>query len=211
MQKYPLSWPQGWPRTDTWARRRAAFRRGKHDISVMDGVERLLDELRRLGVQEPDIVISTNLKTRLDGFPRSDQPNPQDPGVAVYWQRFVDSGADARKVLAIDHYDTVEGNLGALAATLGAMRAIERHGGARIMERAFTGFTALPAPGKTSGGWRDVFGMAGQEARLTAVEARYKAMRSQYHPDKPDTGDPVMFDVVQKAWQQAQVELGNPA
>jgi hypothetical protein len=37
-------------------------------------------------------------------------------------------------------------NLAAIAATLEAMRAIDRHGGATILNRAFTGFTALPPP-----------------------------------------------------------------
>ena len=53
----------------------------------------------------------------------------------------------------------VEESLAAIAATLDAMRAIERHGGARVLERAFTGFTAVPAPDARKH-WREVFGFA---------------------------------------------------
>jgi len=48
--------------------------------------------------------------------------------------------------MAIDRYSTVEGNLAAIAATLDAMRAIERHGATVILERTFADFMALPAP-----------------------------------------------------------------
>ncbi|KVD37855.1 hypothetical protein WJ41_22830 [Burkholderia ubonensis] len=65
-------------------------------------------------------------------------------GVAVYWE----TRAGARRVMAIDQYTRVADNLAAVAATLDAMRAIERHGGARILERAFTGFAALAAAEK---------------------------------------------------------------
>lgn len=211
MQKYPLAWPNGWPRTEPYQRKRGTFRRFKNEISVADGVTRVLRELRALGVQEADAVISTNLKTRLDGFPRSDQANPADPGVAVYWQRITDHGEGARKVLAVDAYDLPEHNLAAIAATLEAMRAIERHGGARILERAFTGFTALPAPGNTSSSWRHVLGLPPDCGRMTEAEAAWKRLRSQFHPDKPDTGDQDRYVAVNKAWEMARIELGNPA
>ena len=47
---------------------------------------RVMDELGRMGLGRDDVVISTNVETRLDGFPRSDRTEPADPGVAVYWQ-----------------------------------------------------------------------------------------------------------------------------
>jgi hypothetical protein len=86
--------------------------------------------------------------------------------------------------MAIDIYDSVAGNLGAIAATLDAMRAIERHGGARILERAFTGFEALPNP-HASKTWRDVFGfMPNERPSLADVEARYRALAQARHPDR---------------------------
>lgn len=112
---------------------------GKKRLSVMDGLERVLGELGRMGIGRDDVVISTNVPTRLDGLPRRDRV-PSDPGAAVYWRK----GKQTR-CMAIDRCDRVEDNLAAIAATLEAMRAIERHGGAEILDRAFTGFVALPS------------------------------------------------------------------
>jgi hypothetical protein len=128
IQAYPLQWPMGWKRCTS--RQKGRFNIGGksayyHGISISDGIYRVLDELRKMGISRDDVVISTNLVTRLDGFPRSDQRKPEDPGVAVYWQ--TNTKREAR-CIAIDIYDDVAQNLGALAATLDAMRAIERHG-----------------------------------------------------------------------------------
>ncbi|MGN5479481.1 hypothetical protein ACTMU2_29065 [Cupriavidus basilensis] len=103
-------------------------------LTVSDGVNRVLDELGRLGARPGSIIISTNVAVRLDGLPRSGQREPADPGAAVYWQ----DRSGAPRVMAIDQYRSVADNLAAIAATLEAMRAIERHGGAQILERAFT-------------------------------------------------------------------------
>ena len=144
IEAYPLTWPQGWPRKKSRQRRRAKFSTSGRVLSVMDGIQRVLLELERLGVKRDDLVISTDIPTRLDGLPRSDR-SVADPGVAVYWRK----GKDTR-CMAVDRYDRVADNLAAIAATLEAMRAIERHGGAEILDRAFTGFVALPAPEQCS-------------------------------------------------------------
>jgi hypothetical protein len=47
--------------------------------------------------------------------------------------------------MAIDIYTRIADNLAAVAATIDAMRAIERHGGAQILKRAWMGLKALPA------------------------------------------------------------------
>ncbi|WP_249183503.1 hypothetical protein [Burkholderia cenocepacia] len=62
------------------------------------------------------------------------------------------------RVMAIDQYAWIADNLAAVAATRDAMRGIERRGGARILERAFTGFATLAAPGRARH-WREVIGM----------------------------------------------------
>lgn len=188
---YPLAWPQGWPRAQ-W-RSRAKFSKGERkysslsngenssswisrkELSVSDATKRVLLELERLGVQNGDAIISTNLQLRLDGFPRSNQGEPGDPGVAVYWQT-----GKGTKVMAIDRYDRVADNLAAIAATLEAMRAIERHGGGQILERAFTGFTALAAPKSC---W-EILGVR-EGASPAEVNARFRDLANIHHPDKP--------------------------
>lgn len=119
------------------------------------------------------------------------------------WARFgkrVTQGDSAwkQRCMAIDRYARVADNLAAIAATLDAMRAIERHGGAEILNRAFTGFTALGHDGSEK--WWDVLGVR-SDARHTEIEAAYRRLRSQHHPD--NGGDAEQFHRVQRAFEQA--------
>lgn len=198
MTRYPLTWPAGWQRSHPNRRKNGKFSSRGSWISVHQAIHRVLTELQRLGVADGDSIISTNIPTRLDGLPRSDQSKPDDPGVAVYWERPGDKGT---KVMAVDAYTTVEDNIAAIAATLEAMRAIERHGGAKILERAFAGFDALPAPGQTSRSWKDVLGV-GDDPTFDQAERAYKTLRSIAHPDKPG-GDANQFHEIEQAWKQA--------
>lgn len=196
---YPLQWPDGWPRTKAYARKSGNFTRYKQDLSVTDGVDRLLAALMRFGIDRQDIVISTNVRTRLDGLPRSGEPKPDDPGVAVYWE----TPKRDRRVMAIDRYDEVADNLAAVGLTLDAMRAIERHGGAQILERAFTGFDALPDPNNRK--WRDVLGIKDDRPPIDHVRARYRILAGENHPDRG--GDASRMADINRAWEDAQREL----
>jgi hypothetical protein len=208
---FPLQWPAGWKRTPNHHRTRAKFGKKaqsthgswqtRNSLTIAQALERVRAELQRMGVRDDDLVISTNLQLRLDGFPRSGQPEPADAGVAVYWTELRDSGNPPR-CMAIDRYDRVADNLAAVAATLDAMRAIERHGGAEILERAFTGFTALGHDGSRK--WWDVLGVA-SDAAAHDVEAAYRRRRAATHPDRG--GDATEFAAVQLAWEQARVAL----
>ena len=173
IEAYPLTWPQGWPRAKSHQRARAKFSTFGRVLSVMDGIQRVLLEPERLGAKRDDLVISTDIPTRLDGLPRSDR-SVADPGVAVYWRK----GKDTR-CMAIDRYDRVADNLAAIAATLEAMRAIERHGGAEILDRAFTGFVALPAPEQ----WWQVLGVA-ENATGEEIDAAWRRLAARHHPDR---------------------------
>lgn len=177
---YPLQWPEGWPRTKSHLRKNGNFRKDGKWVTVYQACDRVLVELGRLGIGRDDIVISTNLKTRMDGLPRSDQSEPGDHGAAVYWE----TRKHERRVMAIDRYNTVADNLAAIAATLEAMRAIERHGGAQILDRAFTGFVALPAPGAQRH-WRAVIGVGPDVRDLAVVRAEFRRRAADHHPDRP--------------------------
>lgn len=199
---FPLQWPQGWPRTSEYSRKRARFSsarttRWQSSISVSEGTGRVLEELRSMRIDQQDIVISTNVRLRLDGMPRSGEPEPEDPGVAVYWE----TGSGDHRVMAIDQYDRVADNLAAIAATLNAMRAIERHGGAQILDRAFTGFVALPAPGGAQKReWWDVLGIS-RNSTPEEIKAAYKKMASMNHPDKG--GSAAAMAEINLAYQEA--------
>lgn len=210
---YPLAWPVGWKRTQPGDRvpghfgtRKASMPGGYkmlRDITIAEATDRLLSEMIRMGIPRNDIVVSTNLVLRMDGLPRSEQRAPADPGAAVYWR----DGAHQR-CMAIDRYRSVEDNLAAIAATIEAMRAIERHGGAVILDRAFAGFAALPAPGARS--WREVLGFMNEDRpSLAAVKERYRRIASESHPDKhPDDPEAArrMVDI-NRAWEEAQEAL----
>lgn len=140
-----------------------------------------LDQLQKMGIAGQDTVISTNVRTRLDGFPRSNEPAPVDPGAAVYWEE----SSGERRAIAIDRYTTVADNLAAIAATLDALRAVERHGGATILQRAFRGFTALPAPGETvKRTWRQVFGIQPDVKVSADTLHAYRRMAAEHHTDR---------------------------
>lgn len=222
-QAYPLCWPEGWKRTAVNNRKRAQFNKKERqyrepavpggqgsswtktrDLSVADGVERVLRELSAMGVDRQDVIISTNIRTRLDGLPRSGDREPDDPGAAVYWR----TGKEPMRSMAIDRYDRVADNLAALGATLEAMRAIERHGGAEILQRAFLGFAALPE--KASQGWRSYFGFReDQKVTPNDVESAFRELAKKHHPDRG--GDPDKFQELLTARDNAKLDVQDVA
>lgn len=215
-QRYPLDWPSGWKRTAPAARKWGRFskqdreyiegsssyyRRNK-PISVYEATKRVLYELGRLGVRDGDSIISTNVPVRLDGLPRGGAKEPEDPGVAVYWTLKGKS-----ECMAIDGYTSVADNLAAIAASLAALRTVERHGGAEILDRAFRGFAALPerASGRS---WRQVFGVGmNDHLNADAVRTRFNALAHKHHPDKG--GSEEAFQELMWAREQALAEVGQ--
>ena len=193
---YPLTWPDGRPRMPdykrTWSRFKTSFASARDEC---------LSEISLLGGR--DVIISSNLPLRQDGLPLANaRPMRGDPAVAVYF-----TYKKRPMCFACDRWAKVEDNMHAIALTIGALRGVARWGTGDMMEAAFTGFTALPAPGQTARGWREVLGL---DPRLAATESvvteAYRRMRSAHHPDK--NGSAVMFDAVQKAYEQARAELG---
>lgn len=203
LSQYPLSWPEGWTRTPAYRVRDGRFLRNKQLPSIMEGLNRVLRELDAMGVRKDDVLISTNVPTRLDGMPRSDQREPSDRAVAVYWRK--DQKSDMQ-CIAIDIYNRVADNLCAVAATLEALRAIERHGGAQVQERSFRGFKALSNE-TGARGWRQVLGLKeGVTYSRAEVEAQYKAAAKLCHPDTPGGSNEAMA-AVNAAREQAFKEL----
>lgn len=188
IKAFPLQWPVGWKRTEAGARTVGRFgsRSGSsgrllttESISINAATLRVKEELGKMAVHDDELVLSTNLTLRLDGMPRSGQAEPSDPGAAVYWR---DPWSSAPRCMAIDRYTKVAQNIAALAATIEAMRAIERHGGALVLERAFTGFAALPAPSSTRNWW-EVLGVS-PEATAEQVQAAHRLLAAEHHPDR---------------------------
>jgi hypothetical protein len=185
---YPLQWPLGWERSKFTMSSR--FRRP----SMEDACADIVDQLRRMRVHRQDVVISTNVKVRLDGFPYSNQMQPNDKGAAVYFRR---KGKD--HVFAADQYSRVEDNLWAIAKSLEALRAIERYGVAQVMDRAFSGFAALPEKSVTRTCW-DVLGLL-PDACEVALRSQYKKLAQLLHPDQ-NGGSQEGWHELNEAWNQ---------
>jgi hypothetical protein len=188
-RSYPLYWPEGWPRATPHQVKRARF--GDH--SVAEGRRVVADQVRLFGGK--DLIISSNLELRLDGNPRSNQKQPADRGVAIFFKR---GGQDM--ALACDIYTTVEDNLWALCRTLDALRQIERDGSPSLINRAFKGFAQLPDPDARK--WWEVLGVD-MRASNEEIKAAYFTLAKRYHPDNKETGNEELFRQVQKAYELA--------
>lgn len=166
----------------------------KRDVTISEAASHALDQLRIMGVHHEDVIVSTDLKLRLDGLPYSNQREPEDPGAAVWWRP---KGSKHDRVIAIDIYDRIADNIYAIGKTLEAMRGIERWGGGEILERTFTGFAALPSPETAGGIDPHIIIGAPLEASLDLKRHAYRVALSNAHPDKG--GTPEQFHRVREA------------
>lgn len=214
--RYPLTWPVGWLRTQPADRKRATFGksvtverqeknwqtghvdtiRAKRSVALGSGdaAERLEYQLEALGASE--MILSTNQRLRLDGRPRANEVEPADVGAAVYFRL-------NRKdhVLACDKWDRVADNIAALAAHVDAIRRIDRYG-VGSLEQAFAGYQALPAKGQT---WRTTLGFAPDEAvDVDMVNRAFRERARGAHPDAPNGSHDAMASLTQAKTEALQ-------
>ena len=145
------------------------------------------------------IVLSTNVPLRRDGLPYADSREPDDPGVAVYFDC-------RRKPMCFASDSSRCATTSARSRSrIEALRGIERWGASDMLERTFQGFLTLPERGTSS--WRSVLGSDGN-ANLTAdaVEKRFRELARERHPDVG--GSDESFDQLTKAREAARAELG---
>lgn len=211
-QAYPLQWPHGWPRTPPSERSSGhQFRQGKPFQSQWNSEtqkyedkyvgtkratfavarDKLYAELERLGAEQ--VIISTNHKPDVRGVPIESKRAVVDDGVAVYFRY-----REKSMVMACDRFDNAAANMRSLGLAIDALRQLERHGGGTMMEKAFTGFEALPAPDD----WRQVLGLnrAGPISREDLL-AKWRSKAKTSHPDVG--GDPNEWHRLQRAYEQA--------
>ncbi len=211
---YPLSWPPGWKRTDSDRRLDARFSsivsgekrsdgyvpRYTRQKSMVDATGFLVDELRRL--RATAIVISTNIELRADGLPYSNRRAPSDPGAAVYF-----TFGKKPIALACDKWRRVEDNLYAIAKHIESLRGQERWGVGNV-ERAFSGYLRLPAPGESGAAtWYAVLGVSAN-ATFEAARDAYRAKAREVHPDSPGGSHEAMVSL-NSSWDQARIHFGQ--
>jgi hypothetical protein len=222
VQACPLCWPEGWPRTPAHVQEAGnQFKvagdapeglgwRPRRFITFERARRLLRDELGRLGAT--NVVLSTNVPLRNDGEPRSSHADKRqaDPGVAVY---FMLKGR--QMVMAQDSYSWLAANTRSLGLAIEALRSLERHGGGKMMERAFAGFAALPAPDGVmpKRAWWVVMNYSEDpDERLDLspdeVDARFRVLAKRRHPDVHG-GSIEAFQELQDARDEAIKALGG--
>jgi hypothetical protein len=195
-EAFPLYWPEGRTRTDRSRRERARFK-----TTFATARDELLNELRRLGAR--NVVLSTNIPLRNDGLPYASAKPPEDPGTAVYF-----TYKKNQMCFACDRWDRVQDNVQAINHTIAALRGVARWGTGDMMEAAFKGFTALPAPATVwSSSWRSILNF-GETEKISPEDLvkRWRKMRSLNHPD--NNGHPGAFAAVKDAYEKGCAELG---
>ncbi len=188
-QAYPLTWPDGFPRS---AKRDG----GKFRTSLAGALKNVQDSLRMFssdsGKKIDGMVISSNVTLG--------QQRPADPGVAVW---FTWDGLQV--CIPVDRYSAVEGNLQAIHHIIEARRAELRHGGLHIVRAAFAGFKSLPAP--SGPGWRETLG---NPHNIAAAEIAYRERAKAAHPDRPGGSHEAMAHL-NRAIEAARKEWGGGA
>lgn len=195
IEAYPLCWPVSRKRTESYRRERARF-----EMTFARARDEIVRQVQLLvgRYTKSDLIISTNIALRRDGFPLANQRQPDDPGVSIYF-----TYKKRQMCFACDRWQKVEDNMQAIAKTIDALRGVARWGTGDMMEAAFTGFTALPPPGQTQRRtWRDVLG---SDVTAATLDERYRILRSRHHPDKGGSGE--TFHAVQIAYEPARQEL----
>lgn len=204
---YPLYWPEGWTRTQPLRRRAAPYK--VHFVQARDELVHSLELMRARA-----ICISTNIPLRRDGLPLANIAEPQDTGVAVYWTtqtgQLLNGKPEAvTRVIACDKWTRTRDNLRALGLAIEALRALERSGASQVLDRAFLGFTALPAHagGTIVRPWREVLGCATPNPSVVDVEALYRLKVQAAHPDRGGSHEQMVE--LNRAHDQALQELGR--
>lgn len=194
-EAYPLEWPAGWPRTKYPGP--SAFK-----VSQEQAWREMVQEVDRLGGTY--LVVSSNLRTRLDGGWLSKQRVPDDKGVAVYFQH-----KGKQKVFACDSFDTVGDNVRAIGMTIEAIRGMKRWGASDLLERTMSAFDALPPPSDGNAPlWPTVLGIS-PDASVETIEAAFRSKAKESHPDMHGGSD-VAFKALSAARDAAIQARAQP-
>jgi hypothetical protein len=193
IESYPLQWPAGYKRTPDHRRTNSKFKQTPEAAQNI-----LRNELRIMG--GTNLIISSNVNVRKDGFIYFDMANSpiEEPGVAIYFKY---KGKDIS--MCCDQFRRPWENLYALAKGIEALRGMERWGVSEFLDRAFTGFKALPEATMADKEIWKTLALPGKPAHEEHVHSAYKQQAKKVHPDV-EGGSRELFDKLQHAYHLAQ-------
>jgi len=188
---FPLSWPLDWRRTEPRHRTPSRF----YAVSFIKARDKLLHELRLLNAV--NVVLTSNMPTKPNGMPyASSAKQVTDPGIAVWFVQPKIDATSHERVFACDRWVQPAENMWAIALMIAAIRGIERWGASDIVDRAFSGFNALP-PGNDRGSvevppWQEILGMTAivdvdglaHPEVLMIAKAKHRMLIKDAHPDR---------------------------
>lgn len=186
---FPLAWPDGFPR---FQHREAGLFK-----TTLEGALRNVETSLKLfgkdsGKPVSGIVLSSNVALG--------RAKPEDPGVAAW---FVWDGNQV--CIPVDRYATPAANLQAIHHVLEARRVELRHGTLALVRATMKGFLALPAPS-----WRRVLGLPEGVVTKPVIDAAFRRLATERHPDKPGGSQAAMAEL-NMARDAALREIGGVA
>jgi DnaJ-domain-containing protein 1 len=145
-----------------------------------------------------NIVLSTNVPLKNDGKPYATFKTPDDVGVAVYFLY-----QKKQLTLACDMYKSIEENTHAICKTIEAIRGIERWGASEMLERAFTGFAQLEAPGAgpKKREWWEILHVH-KDYTWEQIKDAYRREAKKAHPDNGGSNEQMTW--INRAYEEAQ-------
>lgn len=200
--KTPLTWPDSVARTAPHTRGNPRFKAR----TLAAAADFVLQEINRLngrwhGYDDVSVIISSNLKYKVDNTPYSQQQEPADSGIAVYFTLcFTRNGKNVERpiVMSCDKWSRTADNLYAIGKDIEAQRARDRWGCTNV-EQAFRGYLAIA---EKCGGlsWWDTLQIK-PDASRDVIEAAYRKLVKQSHPDAGGSAE--NFSKLKEAYDQA--------
>lgn len=188
--QYPLQWLKQQPRTKN--PKRANF--GNYS-AYKAGIE-LSNELKLLGAK--NVLVSSDMQSKQDGTLCRRQYN-EDKGIVIYFEL-----KGEPKAMACDKWDRPEHNIWALKLSIAAIRGLERWGGSEFLDGLFTGFKALPSPGRSVAMNEQYFSNI---TNIDHLQLKFKKLVKELHPDT-ESGDSKKFQEMMSQYEQAKQILG---
>lgn len=187
MEAFPLHWPVGYKRTNR--RYPSQFKQ-----TMEQAQQHLRAEVKRIGGK--NLIVSSNIPVRNDGsmYAVYMSKKIEDPGVAVYFDY-----KGKQVAMCCDQYERVWENIYALGKGIESLRAMNRWGVSDFLDRAFTGFTALPESIITNFETPEQILGIQPDASQEEIKAAYLKKAKETHPDAG--GSTEAFQKVSWAYQ----------